>query len=178
MAFQINSVTPHEYGLYVTFNAAVLVDAELINIENYSVAPNLPASAVYARVISVSTTDDVTTIDVETTDYTDSQLYTLTIVDGKLQDIAHNFLNIPNNTAIFVAVSTAPVVQRISAIDDLTIEVEFSKEMSMTDLDDRTKYVFDKGLSVISVTVVSNSVVQLTTSKQTPSEIYTLVIAP
>jgi len=179
VAFTLTSVTPGTLQLLANFNADVLCTPGIYDDpDNYSVVPVVPSSSSSVKVISVTTTADPAVLLVETSDFTKDRDYTLTIVTHVLQDIAFNFLDAPNNTATFTATSESPIVQRIYATDEFTIRVEFSKEMARADIDDITKYQFDNNLRVTKVTIVSNSVIDLTTSKQTPSLNYILEIVP
>jgi len=178
MTFRVSTVTPGVCQILVTFSSSVVTPGASIDEDNYVITPVTPTTAVSVESISVSTTDDIYSLLVETTDFTKDQDYLLTITPGVIHNIGGSFLIAPNNTGTFTATSSSPVVQRIYAIDEYTIRVEFSKEMSPGDIDVPTKYQFDNSLTVNSVCIISNAVVELTTSKQIPSTIYTLEIAP
>jgi len=176
MTFRVSTVTPGVCQILVTFSSSVVTPGASIDEDNYVITPVTPTTAVSVESISVSTTDDTYSLLVETTDFTKDQDYLLTITPGVIHNIGGSFLIAPNNTGTFTATSASPVIQRIYAVDDYTIRVEFSKDMAMLDLDNKAKYQFDNDLRVIKAAIISNALVEITTSYQTPSQAYTLEI--
>jgi len=110
-------------------------------------------------------------------DATDGKEYNLVIDDNVLilpVDPGPVYLN--GFTENFFAVSDSPAIQTLSAISDSVIDIVFTKDMSLDDLDNPVNYIFDKGLSVQRVEILSQRVVRLHTSRQTPAELYTLTL--
>jgi hypothetical protein len=173
----ISSVTAYDSQILIKFDQPVLALPASLLASNYTITPP-GLDAVTVEVVSVATTANTDERLVETTDFTGDKTYTVTIAAGSVHNGAMQPIAPPGNTDTFTSTTTSPVVQRVYATSTIKIRVEFSKEMAIEDLEDHTKYQFDNGLRVIKAEIISNTIVELTTSKQTPSMIYTLEIVP
>jgi hypothetical protein len=173
----VASVIASYLGLRVIFNTTMTKDAALSEATYYTITNVTPVAAT-CNVLSV-TPEDVANpnyVDLEVSDLTDGATYLLTITQSVIKNSSDNFL-IGGNAIQYTGVSLAPVINSITTLSNTSIEVQFNKSMRLSDISDPSKYSFDKGLSVLSVTVISSSVVRLTTTSQTPSEFYTLTVS-
>lgn len=175
--FELLTVTPGFMELELYFSEDLLSNSELTNPDNYMIytIPSPSSSIIPSKVISVTKIGD-RTLSLETQDFTKDQNYKIYILPNRIQDIHSNYLLVPYNERSFTATSELPIIQRIIATSEKSFEVLFSKPMLIDGLDDESNYSFDKGLRVLSVNIISSSLVELITSKQTPSEMYTLSI--
>jgi hypothetical protein len=182
VGFSIMSVEASYLGLRVYFSNPVYDDAELRNPNNYSIVGDdavLTSEISTAEILSVEPEDveSPTYVDLVCTDLTDGMSYLFTIVSGKIQDAGQENYMTSGNSVSYDGVSVLPYVQTVRAISETLMEVVYSKEMSpVGDLMDVESYSFDKGLIVREVIWVSPGVVHLVTTKQTPSELYTLTV--
>ena len=154
-------------------------NGELDNIENFIIAP-VGADTITAGVRNIVSHDDdggSTIFIFDTTDMTHGKEYSFTILDNKLiLPVDPGPVYLVGFVENFFAVSELPVVQNVVPLGEQDMEILFNKDMAYLDLDNPANYVFDKGLMVLSVRIVSPRVVRLTTSRQTPSELYSLTI--
>lgn len=172
----IASVVPSYLGLRVNFNTAMTNDAALSNPRNYTITVQTPSSS-SCGVISVTpeAVANPTYVDLDTSDVTHGSEYILTITPDQLTDTGGDYLG-GGNTVTYSGVSLMPEISSVTTLSNALIEVQFNKAMSLSDISDVNTYSFDKGLGIISVTVISASVVRLKTTSQTPSELYTLTV--
>lgn len=166
-------------GLRVTYDEAMTDNDALRDPSNYSISQVAASGVNSAEVLSVTPEDVVnpTYVDLDCSDVTDGSVYKVTIVSGVMRT-AMNVLVIAGLDVNFVGVSELPSVQSIKAISLYEMEVVFTKEISPTsDVEDESRYSFDNGLQVRSVTIIAPGIVRLSTSRQTPSELYTLTVS-
>lgn len=75
------------------------------------------------------------------------------------------------------AETSLPTVTNVRATSRTTVEVTFSRPMSInSDLLDIARYSFSGGVSAVSVSVVSSTVVEVTTSEQAEDGLYALTV--
>ena len=176
----VDSATSEYLGVRVYFTDYVKNDAEVIDPDNYTITPN-EAGAIEVGVISATLENYGAAnehVYLECQDMTQDKEYLVTVAPNKIQDVLGlGYVSAGNNTATYDGVSVLPIVQTVTAVSDTIVDVTFSKAMSKTDdLRNATKYSFDKGLRVLGVTIISAWKVRLTTSQQSPSELYTLTV--
>lgn len=184
----IDTVTPSYLSILVSFTHMMLEDDAYTDIVNYSITPN-EVDAVTCEVISVTAVPysgvpidpppytSSSSVILEVTDMTKDKEYLITIASNTIQGRnSEGYVVAPNNTETFDATSELPIVQTIRSLTSYSMEVIFSKDMAFTDLDNTSNYSFDKGLRVLGVEVVSPRTVNLTTTKQTSSELYSLTV--
>lgn len=177
--FTISNVEHTYLGLRIYFSNPCTVDSALINPDNYQITVSLPDVAYDFGVISV-TPEDVENpeyVDLEVTDCTGDEDYTLEIVADVIKDIYDNYITTGNNTFAFTGVTEAPEVLYVIPLSLTTMRVTFSKYMAQNqDLYNPSNYVWTSGLNTLQVAEDTNSSVILTTTEQTPSEIYELTV--
>jgi len=173
--------TPSYLGLRVTFPQTMFDDDALRDPASYAISPT-EGGAVSNYVLSVTPEEDTfpvthkSYVDLECTDLTHGKGYILEIAGSTLKDA--NEIYVDANDGEFTGVSEIPDIQSLVAESETTMRLVFTKQMAITDdLLDPTRYVFDKGLTVQVVTSPSPGVVMLQTTKQTPSEYYTLTVS-
>jgi hypothetical protein len=82
-----------------------------------------------------------------------------------------------NNFATFEGIGERPTIKRIESTSINGANIIFSEPMLDNDyIRNSEKYVFDGGLTVLSVSDVDVDTVKLVTSDQTPGTIYNLTI--
>lgn len=176
---EIDSVVASYLSLRVTFSDEMLNDSELTSYGNYSVTVTEPNLAFDFDILSV-TPENVTYptyVDLEITDCTNGREYTLVIEPDKVQTKTGIYLSSGVNTKEFNAVSELPDVLSVEPVSSTSVRVIFSKKMSKnTSLLTQSNYSFTNNLRVISVEQENLYSVLLTTSAQTPGEIYNLTV--
>ena len=179
--FQILRVVGEYLGARVYFTQPCLDDANLRNPEYYSIVHADSYLVGFLDVYSVTPEDTEfpTYVDLECSDLTDGKIYELTITDGKLSNFDQSkTIDAPNNVAEYEGVSIFPQMIDLQATSERTMLVTFNKDMSPTDpLFNPSAYTFTGGLIVYEVVRISPGVVELRTSKQTPSVLYELTVA-
>lgn len=172
-------ITPSYLSILVDLGANVDIDDELMNIRNYTIEPT-GVDTITAGIVDIvrawgqGFNGLFTLIEFETTDMTHGKEYRFTVIDNHLTVHGNGFFN--GFTELFNAVSVMPVIQTIRALSQQEMEVIFSKDTDRRNLDDPSSYRFDKGLSILSVSIVSPRVIRLRTSRQVSSELYTLTV--
>jgi len=176
----IVELIPGYLSLRVVFDQEMIDDPELVNPDNYTIIANESGAIDVASVISVTKEPDVdnpTYVDLEVQDLTDGKQYKLTITSGVLSGVGGSLVS-PNNVAYYMGDSELPAIQTLRSLSATEVEITFTKLMSPnSDLIDTSRYSFDKSLRVLEVTIVSPGIVKLKTSKQIPSEMYTLTVS-
>lgn len=160
----------------VYFDRAMEKNAALINPSNYSITPDT-VDGINVTVVSVSPedVDEPTYVDLTVSEFTDSELYSMN-VDGPVDTE-----NIPMDPLqadySLLGQGKAPTVSSLISLSLNSFEITFSETMYENPfIKDSSNYSFDKGLQVLAVSYQDNKVI-LTTSEQTPGEIYTLTIS-
>jgi hypothetical protein len=175
---RIIEVIPSYLGLRVIFLAPMLDDAGLRNPENYNITVESPTQAYDFGCLSVTPEDAEfpSYVDLEMTDNTHGENYTLVITPGTIRD-SNQELMLAGNTADFVGVSEYPEVLFVVPLSLTTVRVLFTKYMSQNaDLYDKTKYVWTGGIVTLKVEEDTNSSVILTTTRQEAAAIYELTV--
>jgi hypothetical protein len=107
----------------------------------------------------------------------DGTTYTLTAASG-LTDVAGNSIDVNHNTYSF-DYTESPKVKSVTALDNVTLEVTYTKEMEPETLRDPANYTIS-GVGTAEVMSVSTDLYStkstLTTTKHTASGLYTLTI--
>jgi len=178
--FEILRVVGEYLGARVYFTQACTDDANLRNPEFYQILHAESEQVGFLDVYSVTPEDTEfpTYVDLECGDLTDGKDYELTIEDGKISkfDLSKT-IDAPNNVAEYEGVSIFPQAISVQATSDQTMLVTFNKDMAPNDsLFDVGSYSFTGGLVTRRVTRISPGVVELLTSKQTPSVLYELTV--
>lgn len=159
----------------VYFDRPMKKNAALINPSNYTITPDT-ADGINITVVSVSPqdVDEPEWVDLTVSEFTDTELYSMN-VDGPVdpEDIPMDPLQ---SDYSLLGQGKAPTVSSLVALSLHSFEITFSETMYENSfIKDPTKYSFNKGLQVLAVSYQDNKVI-LTTSEQTPGEIYTLTI--
>jgi hypothetical protein len=181
--FGVLQVIPSYLGLRVIFNQAALDDAELRDPDNYTIeaidaSPNEQVHHSDAWAVTPEDVADPTYVDLDCTDLTHGYEYRLTITPSRISNAGSTEQIIGNNTADYVGVSILPRVQTVRPVSDTIMEVIFTKEVApIAGSIDPASYSFDKGLTVREVTIIAPGTVHLLTTRQVPSELYTLTVS-
>lgn len=166
-------IVPSHMSLLVDLGAAITNPSAAYDVDIYHLSlVGIDAVTITPVAVDNVYTDGNTFVVISVSDATDSKEYNLVIDDNVLILPGSVYLN--GFTENFFAVSDSPTIQTISTISDSVIDVVFAKDMNLDDLDNPANYIFDKGLSVQTVDIISQRMVRLHTSKQTSSELYTL----
>ena len=177
----IFELIPGYLSLRVVFLYPFVDDDELRNPRNYTITAvdAEPTTQIHHSDVWEVTPEDIeypTYVDLACTDLTHGKDYRLTITPDKITGM-FGWKLINNNVGDYAGVSLIPAIQSIRPISDTIMEVVWNKEMSaMSDIADASRYSFDKGLLVREVIIVAPGVVHLVTTRQTPSELYTLTV--
>lgn len=175
----IDTVEPGYLSLRINFLTRMTNDTALLDASNYTVTPN-ESGAVDTDVVGVTPEPDVTYpqyVDLEMLDLTHGKEYQLVITPNELLDHTSTYL-VVDNTALYDGVSELPLIQNMTSTSSNEIIVVFTKPMSPNDdLTDPARYSFDNGLRVLSVNILGEGIVRLTTSDQVPSTLYTLTVS-
>lgn len=179
MSKVISSLEPSYLGLRVHFSEEVCDDDGLRNPDNYNISScNDDSESLKVIDVSPEKSEYPTYVDLECTDLKDGKIYRLNIIEGAIQNASQTKKFVGDITETYTGVSLAPIIQSLKALSSTEIQVVFSKTMNVnSDLLNPKRYVFDKGLKVIKVISPSPGVVILTTTKQFPSELYTLTVS-
>ena len=176
--YLIDSVVPSYLALRINFIEAVYDDEELNDPDNYTITC-IGSPAVTVGVISVTPEPGgaPTYVDLECTDLTHGKQYQVEIASGKIQDVGQTKYFLFGLSETYFGVSTMPAIQSLVSTSQYEMRVVFTKAMAVNDdLLNPSNWVFDKGLEVRSVASPSPGVVILTTTRQIPSELYTLTV--
>lgn len=180
VVFEILRVVGSYLSARVYFTIPAKDDANLRNPEYYSIVHDESDQVGFLDVYSVTPEDTEfpTYVDLECGDLTDDKDYELTITTAKISNSDESkLLEEPNNVAVYEGVSIFPEVVTVQATSERTMLVSFNKDMSPNDsLFDAGSYTFTGDLVTQQVTRISPGVVELLTSKQTPSVLYELTV--
>lgn len=181
LAFEILRVVGSYLGARVYFTLPCKDDANLRNPEFYTIEHADSDLVGFLDVYSVTPEDTEfpTYVDLECSDLTDGKVYLLTITSDKVLDSSETkYITAPNNAAEYDGVSIFPQMVDLQSTSEQTMLVTFNKDMSPTDpLFNPSAYTFTGGLIVYEVVRISPGVMELRTSKQTPSVLYELTVA-
>jgi len=178
-AFVVTSAVHTYLNLRIYFSNPVNVDDALLNPDNYQITVTLPNVAYDFGVISVTPEDSNTPmyVDLEVTDCTYNENYTVVITPDVIKDIYDNYITTGNNSYAFTGVTEAPDVLHVIPLSLTTMRVTFTKYMAQNqDLYNPANYVWTSGLTTLRIDEDTNSSVILTTTEQTPGAIYELTV--
>lgn len=170
----------HTYlNLRVDFGEAMKDDAELRDPSNYRIIVDDPTTAYDFEATLVTPEEGVsepTYVDLTMTDCTGGKAYNLFIPNNTLKNAGDAYIG--EVTVPFTGVTEDPDVLSVESLSLTTMRVTFSKVMAINEeLKDISNYTFTGGLNVLEVTLETNSSVILTTTEQTPAEIYDLTVS-
>jgi hypothetical protein len=178
---QILSVVHTYLNLRVNFNIPMLDDAELRDPSNYDITVTDPTTAYDFEATLVTPESGVTNptyVDLTMTDCTGGKEYTLVITPDKLQSSTAQLLESGGNTAVFTGVTEDPDVLTAESVSLTQIRVTFSKTMAVNEeFKNPSNYSLTGGLQVRAVDVESESTVLLTTTEQTPGQLYDITVS-
>lgn len=176
----ISSVVHTYLNLQVFFSSAMKNDVELRTPSNYQITVTDPTTAYDFGALEVTPEEGVTYptyVNLTVTDCTAGKEYTLVITPDKLQGEDDDYIS-GSNSISFTGVTESPDVLAAESISLTEIKVTFSKTMSVNEeLKDKSNYALNNDLKVLNVIVESNSSVILTTTAQTPGELYELTVS-
>lgn len=180
MAFFIDTVVPTYLSMRVTFSKGCKNDAELNDPENYQMTVSTPGSAFDFGVLDVSPEPEVlypTYVDLDVTDCTHGEDYTLVITPDKITAFDDELLTTGSNTKAFVGVSEMPEVLAVISLSLTQVKVVFTKEMEQSDrLYNPSNYMWTGGIRTLKVEPDTNSSVILTVTEMTASQLYDLTV--
>jgi hypothetical protein len=162
----------------VIFDQKMKKDNRLLDTNNYSVAPVTLGVPVVVSLVSPGAGTSPTYVDLTTTETTGDWDYQVTVTSGSSGPVSYVEAEIgDDNTATFEAIGERPTIKSVEATSINGVNVIFSEPMLDNDyIRNPLKYVFDGGLTVLSVADVNSDTVSLITSSQTPGVIYNLTI--
>lgn len=175
----IGAVQTH-LKIRVLFDKPMKLDSALVNRGNYTVHSNT-ANAVDIVVISVTpgAGDEPEWVDLVVSEATSGGSYYVEVAlapygptdaDGVPLDPA-------NHQWGFLAVAEDPTIKSVIATSANTVEVTFSETMfDNGTIRDPSRYSFDGGLNVLSVSSFLKDTVTLVTDDQVPGQLYTLTV--
>jgi hypothetical protein len=164
----------------VTFDNRMKKDAALLATYNYSVVPTTPGAAqVTVNEIQPENATNPLWVDLLTSEMTDGASYEASVSATGPTDKDGTPIDPNNNTVAFTGVGDAPEVYRVVPQSENRVDVIFNEAMKdNADILDHTRYVWDNGLTTLSVLEVEGDTVKLVTSNQTENVLYTLTITP
>lgn len=166
-AFVLNSITPAHKQITLVFSNNVAVSGPALEPAQWIITSL--GSGVAGTVMAVQPSS--AQIILTTNELTNGQSYKLTIPQQGLIDTSNNEFD-GNYNPTFNAVGVTPSVVMARSIDARSIDVYFSEAVNETDALTASKYSIDNGLSVVSVSKITDLVYRLTTTKQTIGATY------
>lgn len=160
----------------VYFDRPMKKNAALIDPTNYTITPDT-VDGINVNVVSVTPqdVDEPNYVDLTVSEFTNGELYSMD-VNGPVDPESIPMDPLQANYSLLGQGKT-PTVSSLVASSLYSFEITFSETMYENSfIKDPTNYSFDKGLQVLAVKYQDNKVV-LTTSEQTPGELYTLTIS-
>jgi hypothetical protein len=168
-----------ENKIRVTFDQPMIRDSRLIDKTNYEVTPSSDGVSIFIENIIAEDTTYSNYVDLITNEMTNLAGYQLYINIGGNSPVSKLGLKITatGNTYSFTGNGRNPTISYIEALSENIINVVFDEIMLDNGaIRDKDNYVFDNELTAINIVNVSEDTVQITTSNQTPGELYTLTI--
>ena len=180
-AFAVISAVPTYLSIRVSFTYGCEDNDELRNPDNYQIVVDSPSIAYDFGVVSVipEDTEYPTYVDLEVTDCTGDEDYTLVITPDVIQNQYGTYLESGSNTAAFTGDTENPTILHAIALSLTTVRVVFSKYMVQnSDLYTPSNYQWSGGnaLTTLRVERETNSSVILTTATQTVGTLYELTV--
>lgn len=176
----IVNIIPTYLSLRVIFSDPVTNNAELNDISNYSIDVINPDQHYAFGLISITPEPNViypTYIDIEITDCSNNGVYELIIEPNSISNSEGELIQSGTNTFEYTGYSELPEVLSANSTSLTTMLVIFSKIMAKNqDLLDKSKYSLSGGLNVLNVEHNNETSVILTTTLQSPFQIYDLTV--
>lgn len=173
----LSSLTPSHLGLRVTFQEAVLDDAALRTVSNYTIVADATGYPVTVQSVVPEAGGSPTYVDLILSDGTNGENYTLTIPSDTIYNAAGSKYFTQDLTLGYTAVSILPDVQTLTAVSNDYMVLTFTKAMDQdAAFLSASNYSFDNGLSVLAVTARDSSSVFLQTSAQSTTT-YSLTVS-
>lgn len=162
----------------ITFDRPMTNNAALVSKYNYAIETSTPG-AVTPSISSVESENvsAPTFVDVIMSEMTDGADYDMEVNPNGPTDYNGDPVDPDNNTGSMTGIGVAPTIESVAAVGPNRVDVTFSEAMKdNVDIRNASKYVFDNGLSTISVLEVDGDTVKLVTSDQTPGVVYGLTV--
>lgn len=168
----------NEHKIRAHFSKPMIRD-DLLEMANWTlVAIGSGAAPLYLGSISLPAGTYPEYADLNTSEMTNAKDYQLE-VSTTVRDRWGNTVSPFFNTRPFVGLGVSPTVEQVVATGINRVKILFSESMlDNVDIQNASKYAFDKGLLVLSVLSVNGNEVELVTSDQTPGELYSLAVTP
>lgn len=164
----------------LTFDAKMLPDSRLKNINNYKIVPVFAGGAdVFIKAVILPIMSFPTFVDLDVSEMTDKSLYSAQINTGFNAPVDQFGLgiNVSKNSATFLGAGNPPTVLYVAATGPNRVDVKFSKPMlDEEQIRNPDNYQWDAGLVTIAVLGVISDTVQIVTSNQSPGQLYNLTI--
>lgn len=163
----------------ITFDKPMLNNGALRSTSSYGITPKFPSGA--PLVLTHVQPEGVvapTYVDVTVTEMTDGETYIAEVATpiGPV-DTEGTPINPAANTVEYFGIGIDPTILSVTATGLNTVEVKFSEPMDdNAGIRNPSRYSFDNGLSVLSISSVVGDTVTLVTDDQTPGVLYTLTI--
>ncbi len=175
-----SAVATNNIKIRVTFDEAMDRNGtELENPLNYTVTPTGGGASIFVSSV-VLPVDDVNPafVDLVTTEMTDGAGYSLAVnSSGPIRDAAFNPLDSGFDTAAFTGIGDAPELKSVVAVSSTRVDVIYNEIMKdNADIRDPSKYVWNNGLTTLSVLDFDVDTVKLVTSEQVEGLLYQLTI--
>ncbi len=164
-SYQYNDTTPPELvsAQATSENKVVLTFSEPMeetSVEtpaNYSIATGI-------TVFEASLQPDLITVELTTSTHAEDN-YTVSVSNVKDRAATPNIID-PNSSANYGYVDqTKPTIASVQPVDEYLLVVKFSESVEQVSAEQKDNYSISSGIQVISATLVTDSTVQLATSK-------------
>lgn len=167
------------FKVRITFDQAMKNDSRLIDPANYFITPASDGVTVYVTNVTPENVTYPSHVDVDINEMTLAQGYQARVNAG-LASPVNRFdtpVNPLGNTTSFIGEGERPTIVSIKATSVNKVEITFSEPMLDNDaIRDISNYIFDNGLTTISVLNVDSNKVELVTSDQLPGIVYNLEV--
>jgi hypothetical protein len=175
----ILSVTPFVTKIRVVFDRPMLKNSALLNTSNYQIIP--PTLDDAQPIINSITTENVTQptwIEINHSEHTIGKTYQVAFnLSGGITDTELVPLDPSSTPKSYTSVGSLPTIESVSSVGKNLISVKFSETMlEEPTINDYTRYSFDKGLLSTNAVLFNGDTVLITTTDQTPGELYTITI--
>lgn len=162
----------------VYFDKGMLVNSALTSKYNYILTTTDSDSVVpYISSVEYENTEYPEYVDLITSEATNNTTYTVEVNPDGPVDKNSEPIDPDNNSYDFSGIGVNPYIKSVVAVGKNRVDVIFSEQIiDNAPVRDETQYVFDGGLSVVSVLDVEGDTVKLVTSDQTEGTVYNLTI--
>jgi len=175
----VSAVASTSKRVRISFDRAMLLDAKLTSLANYSIVPKFYTGAPISIVeLDPQGIAEPTYVDLVVTEMTDGETYIAEVqaLIGPI-DTEGVPLAAATNSVEFFGSGVDPTIDSLKATGLNGVEVIFSEAMyDNVTIRDITRYSFDNGLNVLSISDVIGDTVTLVTDDQVPGLLYTLTI--